>query len=96
MRLLICALVSLPVLFAAPVQAGLRCEHELVQEGESAAQLLLACGEPMLRQTIAFENTSTTEGVVEQWTYNFGPGTLLQIVTLEAGKISKIEDGARQ
>ncbi len=96
MKLLICALVSLPALFAAPAHAGLRCEHELVQEGESAAQLLLACGEPMLRQIIAIENTSTTEGVVEQWTYNFGPGTLLQIVTLEAGVVSRIKDGARQ
>ena len=96
MRLLISALASLPVLFAAPAHAGLRCGHELVQEGESAAQLLLACGDPMLRQTIAIANTSTTEGVVEQWTYNFGPGTLLQIVTIEAGKVSRIEDGERQ
>jgi hypothetical protein len=77
-------------------EAGMRCGNDLVQEGESAAQLLLVCGEPMLRQTIAVENTSKTEGIVEQWTYNFGPGTLLQIVTLEGGKIAKIENGARQ
>jgi hypothetical protein len=77
-------------------RAGMRCGNDLVQEGESAAQLLLVCGEPMLRQTIALENTSKTEGIVEQWTYNFGPGTLLQIVTLEGGKIARIENGARQ
>jgi hypothetical protein len=97
MRLLIPALASLSVLFATPSQAGLRCGHELVQEGESTAQLLLACGDPMLRQTITTaRRRSATAKVEEQWTYNFGPGTLLQIVTLEGGRISKIEDGERQ
>jgi len=84
------------MLVAVPAAAGFRCGHQLVQEGESAASLLLACGDPMLRQTIAVENTSTTEGIVEQWTYNFGPGTFLTIVTLEGGKISSIEEGERQ
>ena len=96
MRTRLLALSSLLVALAAPAQAGLRCDRDLVQVGESVARLVLVCGEPMLRQTIAVENTSTTEGIVEQWTYNFGPGTLLQIVTIEAGKVSKIEDGERQ
>jgi hypothetical protein len=96
MRLLVCAIASLPLLFAASASAGLRCGHELVQEGESAAQLLLVCGEPMLRQTVAVDETSAGEAVVEQWTYNFGPGTLLQIVTIEAGRVAKVEDGERQ
>ena len=96
MRVLASTLALFAVVVAAPAQAGLRCDHDLVQEGESTAQLLLVCGEPMLRQTIAVRNTSKTEGIVEQWTYNFGPGTLLQIVTIEAGVLAKIEDGARQ
>lgn len=97
MRLLISALAFLPLLLAAPAQAGLRCGHELVQEGESAAALVLACGEPMLRQTITrARRRSATEQVEEQWTYDFGPGTLLQIVTLEGGKIESIEDGERR
>jgi hypothetical protein len=95
MRLLVCAPTAL-LLLAAPAQAGLRCDHDLVQEGESAARLLQVCGEPTLRQTIAVDNTSTSEGIVEQWTYDLGPGTLLQIVTIEAGKVAKIEDGERR
>jgi len=83
-------------LIASPAVAGFRCGHELIQEGDSAAHLLLECGQPMLRQTIAVENTSKTEGIVEQWTYNFGPGTFLTIVTIEAGKVSVIEEGERQ
>ncbi len=83
-------------LIAAPAGAGFRCGHKLIQEGDSVADMLLKCGEPVLRQTIAVENTSTTEGIVEQWTYNFGRGTFLKIVTIEAGKVAVIEDGERQ
>jgi hypothetical protein len=83
-------------LIAGPALASFRCGHELIQEGDSVAHLLLTCGEPMLRQTIAVDNTSTTEGIVEQWTYNFGPGTFLTIVTIEAGKVAVIEEGERQ
>jgi hypothetical protein len=96
MRTLAAAFTALAIAAAAPAQAGLRCGRELVQEGESVAQLLLACGEPTLRQTIAVDNTSKTEGIVEQWIYDFGRGTLLQIVTLEGGKIASIEDGGRR
>jgi len=31
---------------------------------------------------------------VERWTYNFGPGRFVQYVTLEAGKVRKIERGS--
>lgn len=96
MRIAVSALALLTIAAAGPAQAGMRCGHELVQEGESAAALLLACGDPLLRQTIALENTSKTEGIVEQWVYDFGPGTLLQIVTIEGGNIARIEDGDRQ
>ena len=87
--------VTLSVM-GAPASAGLRCGHELVQEGDSAAELLLKCGEPLIRSTIALENTSTTQGIVEQWTYSFGPGKFLRIVTIEAGRVASIENGDRQ
>ena len=97
MKLFAATLAILTVsLIAAPAEAGFRCGHELIEEGDSVADMLLECGEPMLRQTIAVENTSTTEGIVEQWTYDFGPGTFLAIVTLEAGKVASIEMGERQ
>lgn len=96
MRFVVSALALLTLAAAGAAQAGVRCGHELVSEGESSAALLLACGDPLLRQTIATENTSKTEGIVEQWVYDFGPGTLLQIVTIEGGKIARIEDGGRQ
>ncbi len=77
-------------------RAGMRCEGALIEEGDSMARVLLECGEPLLRQTIALDNTSTTEGVVEQWTYDLGPGRFLQIVTFEGGQVLSIESGRRR
>ena len=96
MKALTTAIAFFVMALALPAQADIRCEHDLVQDGESVAQLLLVCGEPMLRQTIGVRETSAGEVLVEQWTYSFGPGTLLQIVTIEGGKVAKVEDGARQ
>jgi hypothetical protein len=96
MKALTMAIASSVIALALPAQADIRCGHDLVQDGESVAQLLLVCGEPMLRQTIGVRETPAGEVLVEQWTYNFGPGTLLQIVTVEGGKVAKVEDGARQ
>jgi hypothetical protein len=97
MRILALGLLALAPALALPAHAnGLRCDHDLVDVGDSAAQLLLTCGEPMMRQTIATDNTSKTEGIVEQWTYSFGPGQFLKIVTIENGKVAVIESGDRQ
>lgn len=90
-------LSALAVLAAAPsAQAGLRCGMSLIQEGDSAALVKLECGEPLLTQTIALDNTSKTQGVVEQWTYDLGPGRFLRIVTFEGGKVASIEKGERR
>jgi len=96
MKALTMAIAFSVIALALPAQADIRCGHDLVQDGESVAQLLLVCGEPMLRQTIGVRETPAGEVLVEQWTYSFGPGTLLQIVTIEGGKVAKVEDGARQ
>jgi hypothetical protein len=96
MKALTTAIAFSVIALAVPAQADIRCGHDLVQDGESTAQLLLVCGEPMLRQTVGVRETPEGEVLVERWTYNFGPGTLLQIVTVEGGKVAKVEDGARQ
>ena len=96
MKITALVLSVIAVLAAAPsARAGLRCGTSLIQAGDSAAHLLLECGDPLLVQTIATENTSTTEGIVEQWTYDLGPGRFLRIVTIEGGKVSTIENGER-
>ena len=96
MKALTTAIAFSVIALALPAQADIRCGHDLVQDGESVAQLLLVCGEPMLRQTIGVRETPAGEVLVEQWTYSFGLGMLLQIVTIEGGKVAKVEAGARQ
>ena len=41
---------------ALPVQAGtLRCKNALLTEGDTTAELLVRCGQPMLRKITRFE-----------------------------------------
>ena len=87
--------VALAALFAGlalPAQAtGLRCNPDLVEAGDSAAQLLQSCGEPLVRQPIVDPQASPADGQVEQWTYSFGPGTLLHM-SIANGRIVVVED----
>jgi len=83
-------------LLATPAAADMRCEGGLVNVGDSKGYVYEICGEPSFRDTIALDETSTTEGVVEQWTYNLGPGRFLRIVTFEAGLVSTIDRGDRR
>lgn len=89
-------MLAVAALVSGSAQAGIRCDRDLVQEGDSVAQLLLSCGEPMLRRTVSQPGERSTAPVLEEWTYNFGPGTLLQIVTIEGGTIKSVENGERQ
>jgi len=95
-RILAALAASMLLAVAAHARTTLRCDHDLVEVGDPTAELLLVCGEPMLRQVVGIEKTEDAERVVEHWTYHFGPGTLLQIVRLEGGVITDVMDGARQ
>ena len=41
--------LCIPALALSAQATGLRCNHDLVEVGDSAAQLLLTCGEPLMR-----------------------------------------------
>jgi hypothetical protein len=89
--------------------ATLRCGTELASEGASKADVLLKCGEPLAKETRteAVEDkvkqkgqdttTTTTERTVyktiEEWTYNFGPRRLMQVVVFENGKLVEVRSG---
>ena len=90
------ALATLAFSGATPAAAGLRCGQELVSIGDSSVELLLACGEPLIREFIGVHKTESKEVFIERWTYHFGSGTFLVFVTLEAGLIAEFTDGARQ
>ncbi len=90
---------------AAPVRADyLRCNGNVVAVGDIKLQVLKRCGEPALKETRekerAFKSFDRGSGrsrefytsvQVDEWTYNFGPGQLLSVVTFEDGRVVNIE-----
>ncbi len=86
----------------ARADGSLRCGSRLVSVGDARIDLLGRCGEPALRERRVDERwegvTDGTVGqgrrittVVEEWTYDFGPQSFVQIVTLVNGRITAIE-----
>ena len=89
--------------------ATLRCGNQLVADGASKSDVLLKCGEPMakesrtesvgdkLKQRGEDGTSTTTEKTViktiEEWTYNFGPNRLIQVVVFENGKLVDVRSG---
>jgi len=89
------ACLLLVSLFAWAMPAGaagsLRCGSRLVSEGDRAADLLAACGEPAFRD--AWGQPQPGGNILadtEEWTYNFGPHQLLRVLRLRNGRIVEI------
>jgi hypothetical protein len=95
------SLLSYPLLSQA---ASLRCGTKLVSDGASKADVLSKCGEPLSKEsrTESTEEktrdeesgTSTkkiTQKNIEEWTYNFGPNRLMQVVVFENGVLVDVK-----
>ena len=86
---------------ALPVQAGtLRGKNALLTEGDTTAERLVRCGQPLLKEDLTrYEENGfgarMTVKYAERWTYNFGRSEFMQFVTVENGIITEIEDGPR-
>lgn len=96
--------------YGFPRSAGSRCEPNGIVEGLSKYRLLMACGQPLTRQTFSgyrpYSEGNSGDGfrrgnqyVVpiyrEEWVYNFGARYLLRIVTLDNGRVSDVQNGQR-
>jgi len=90
----------------APALAdSLRCDGGLVGVGDTKLELLGKCGRPALAEQRTVERGGALlagpQGAVgqvaavpvETWTYDFGPRQFVQIVTLEAGRITAVVRG---
>jgi hypothetical protein len=88
---------------AAPALA-LRCGAGVVSEGDSTYELLTTCGEPTLlertERQVPYQVydyvyrqyvTAYASVPVEIWTYNFGPQRFVQRITIDDGRIKRIE-----
>ena len=87
---------------AQPASAeGFRCGQRIATPDMSVAELLAACGEPTTKNVEVIEvygpnaqgagNIKRGTVTVETWTYDRGPQAFAMVVTIEDGKIRKME-----
>ena len=89
------------------MESSIRCEGGIVQVGQTQVDLLGKCGDPVLKDVTVAEagvalvregplalDAASTTAAVEHWTYNFGPNRFIQVVTLESGRVVRIESGS--
>ena len=91
------ALIVAAAVLATPARAdNLRCGGSLVQKGDPAAAVRSSCGEPDFVDPW-IGGVDIAYGAVpnmEAWTYNRGPGRLLQVLIFRDGRLDRIrEDG---
>jgi Protein of unknown function (DUF2845) len=89
------------LLLSIPASAdAMRCKNALITEGDSTAEMLLKCGEPMLREELSRNEVNPLGNLVqvkfgERWTYNFGKNEFMRFVTVRNGVVIDIENGPR-
>jgi hypothetical protein len=98
---------ALCLLAPALAQAdSLRCGSKLASEGSTLAEVLVRCGEPMLRstryETLSSETKTspkpgtgtaqvrTVTRTIDEWTYNFGSSEFMQLVTFVDGALVSV------
>ena len=89
---------------------SLRCNGDLAQVGDAKASVLQKCGTPFFVESFCKPANQvallpTTPGtttvnimpcdVVEEWSYNPGPGQFITILRFEAGVMTAIRYGDR-
>ena len=96
MRLLVVMTLVLAVCAPAHAISTMRCGSALISVGDSTAEVLIKCGEPFTRDQVGVRYSGVTDKIVELWTYYFGSGQFLKMLTFEAGRLVEIENGDRQ
>lgn len=97
--------VAALLLLLADVAAAdsMRCGSALVTTGDADAEVLLKCGEPLSRETVAIkeytvrrrgflrQTETATEERVEKWIYRPGGGRFMRVLTFQGGILVEIE-----
>jgi len=97
--------VACAAAMGARADDSLRCDGGIVSIGDSKLDLLGKCGSPALveERPVEFSQLSILPGAapseqrsattIEKWTYDFGPSRFVQIVSLELGRVVRVERG---
>jgi len=100
----ICIILCLLFLLASLVFGdSMSCGNRIVGTGDTKAEVLIKCGEPVLLKEKVGEKSvyvklsdswwKSSTVTVERWTYNPGYGKFLRILTFEGDILVKIEKG---
>ncbi|MGA2936826.1 MAG: DUF2845 domain-containing protein [Syntrophobacteraceae bacterium] len=87
--------------------AAFQCDNKFISVGSFRDEVLERCGPPSTSDTWQEERlvsayirdngqlggTRTVLVTIDRWTYNFGSGKFIQILTFENAKLIKIESG---
>jgi len=92
--------------FGAEASASaLRCGNRVISRGDHAVKVLRYCGNPVAIESRVVHRRVTAFGsyvhpglglledvLVEEWTYNFGPGKLMRQIRLENGFVRDVRE----
>lgn len=92
--LLALVLTAAGLLLPARAEA-LRCNGNLVDEGDPAFEVREACGAPDYVQPLYAHGHGSGHVVEELWYYNFGPQRLLRELRFRAGRLQHIRTPGR-
>lgn len=102
MRPLILAAVLTALLLGtlpAGADSSLVCDGYLISVGATKAEVMLRCGEPMLKEnigtTVPPQRTGGLALVIERWTYDQGEGSFFRMLTFHGSDVVAIETGER-
>lgn len=99
----LCGLLMIVPAFATE-SATMICKNGIVSKGDFTGDVISKCGEPAgktQREEKRFEKTKERGGArektvvtsvtIDEWTYNFGPNEFMHQVSLENGRVTRIE-----
>ena len=90
MRYLSIFLLIAAVVFSAAAcfaDDAMTCGTNIVSVGDSKQSILDKCGPPYMKESLS------KTGTMERWTYNFGSGSFMKILTFDGDTLDSIEDG---
>jgi hypothetical protein len=101
-RVIVVSLLLLAVFIASSAEAdSFRCGDRVVLLGDTKAEVIIKCGdtdmkdsheENIIKNIDPFTKQKVTV-VVDEWTYNLGPDSLIRILRFENGRLVDIKTG---
>ena len=81
-------MIVLTIMLAAQTAMALRCGNLFVEPGVTSAEILVSCGEPILKEVLGASGRSGA--IKERWTYGPKSG-YYYLLYFKAGVLEKVE-----